>query len=130
MQIDSLDFKNMGVGKLFTKQLFPTLLGMISSALFTVVDRIFVGRGIGSDAVAAVNITASLAMVAAGVGLMFGMGDSILALIIVGLMMTLLMTLFLYGWIMMISSLIMEPESRRTLSCLFEKRQSYFGMNR
>lgn len=79
MQRDSLDFKNMGVGKLFTKQLFPTLLGMVSSALFTVVDGIFVGRGIGSDAMAAVNITAPLAMISAGVGLMFGMGGGILA---------------------------------------------------
>ena len=47
MQRDNLDFKNMSVSKLFTKQLFPTLLGMVSSALFTVVDGIFVGRGIG-----------------------------------------------------------------------------------
>ena len=45
MQRDNLDFKNMSVSKLFTKQLFPTLLGMVSSALFTVVDGIFVGRG-------------------------------------------------------------------------------------
>lgn len=118
MQRDSLDFKNMGVGKLFTKQLFPTLLGMISSALFTVVDGIFVGRGIGSDAIAAVNITAPLAMIAAGIGLMFGMGGSILAsinlsrgkskvaninvtqsmlaLTIVSLIITLLITLFPY----------------------------------
>ncbi len=31
MQRDNLDFKNMSVSKLFTKQLFPTLLGMVSS---------------------------------------------------------------------------------------------------
>lgn len=79
MERDSLDFKNMSVGKLFTKQLFPTLLGMVSSALFTVVDGIFVGRGIGSDALAAVNITAPFAMISAGIGLMFGMGGGILS---------------------------------------------------
>lgn len=79
MQRDRLDFKSMSVGKLFTKQLFPTLLGLISSALFTVVDGIFVGRGIGSDAMAAVNITAPITMIAAGLGLMFGMGGGILA---------------------------------------------------
>ena len=79
MKRDSLDFKNMSVSKLFTKQLFPTLLGMVSAALFTVVDGIFVGQGIGSDALAAVNITAPLAMITAGIGLMFGMGGGILA---------------------------------------------------
>ena len=78
MQRDNLDFKNMSVSKLFTKQLFPTLLGMVSSALFTVVDGIFVGRGIGSDAIAAVNIAAPIFMIAAGLGLMFGMGGGIL----------------------------------------------------
>lgn len=116
MQRDSLDFRNMSVGALFTKQLFPTLLGMVSSALFTVVDGIFVGRGIGSDAMAAVNITAPLMMIMAGIGLMFGMGGGILASInlsrgkmkvaninvtqsavalgIVGVLVTLLLTLF------------------------------------
>lgn len=79
MQRDNLDFKNMSVSKLFTKQLFPTLLGMVSSALFTVVDGIFVGRGIGSDAIAAVNIATPIFMIAAGLGLMFGMGGGILA---------------------------------------------------
>lgn len=79
MQRDNLDFRNMSVGKLYTKQLFPTLLGMVSSALFTVVDGIFVGRGIGSDAIAAVNIAAPVFMIAAGLGLMFGMGGGILA---------------------------------------------------
>lgn len=69
----------MSVGKLFLKQFFPTLLGMVSAALFTVIDGIFVGRGIGSDALAAVNITAPLAMISAGIGLMFGMGGGILA---------------------------------------------------
>lgn len=79
MQRDNLDFKRMKVGKLFTKQLFPTLLGMVSSALFVVVDGIFVGRGIGSDALAAVNITSPVMMISAGIGLMFGMGGGILA---------------------------------------------------
>lgn len=78
MQRDSLDFKSMKIGKLFTKQLFPALLGMVSSALFTVIDGIFVGQGIGSDALAAVNIAAPLFMISAGLGLMFGMGGGIL----------------------------------------------------
>ena len=79
MQRDSLDFKNMSIGKLFTKQLIPNILGMIASALFIIVDGIFVGRGIGSDAMAAVNIVAPISMLITGVGLMFGTGGSVLA---------------------------------------------------
>ena len=79
MQRDSLDFRNMSVGKLFTRQLIPNILGMISSALFIIVDGIFVGRGIGSDAMAAVNIVAPISMITTGIGLMFGTGGSVLA---------------------------------------------------
>ena len=56
MENERLDFRNMSVGKLFTRQLFPALLGMVASALYVVADGIFVGRGVGSDAIAAVNI--------------------------------------------------------------------------
>lgn len=79
MERDRLDFRNMAVGKLFIRQFFPTLLGMVASALFIIVDGIFVGRGVGSDALAAVNIVAPLSMITAGLALMFGTGGGILA---------------------------------------------------
>lgn len=116
MQRDSLDFKSMSVEKLFTKLLVPTIMGMAASALFTVVDGIFVGNGIGSDAMAAVNISAPIFMLITGVGLMFGMGggiltsinlsqgkkkvaninftQSVIALVFISLVMTLLLTIF------------------------------------
>ena len=49
---DSIDFKNMDIAALFRKLLLPTVLGMIFSALFVITDGIFVGKGIGSDALA------------------------------------------------------------------------------
>ena len=52
---DSIDFKNTDIKTLFRKLLLPTVLGMIFSALFVITDGIFVGKGIGSDALAAVN---------------------------------------------------------------------------
>lgn len=76
---DTIDFGKENVSKLFRKMLYPTLLGMLFSALFTITDGIFVGRGLGSDALAAVNITAPLFMLATGIGLMFGMGASVVA---------------------------------------------------
>ena len=68
---DSIDFGSMNISTLFRKLLIPTVLGMVFSALFVITDGIFVGKGIGSDALAAVNITAPLFMIAAGIGLMF-----------------------------------------------------------
>ena len=69
----------MSVPKLFRKLLIPTLLGMVFSAVFIITDGIFVGKGIGSDAIAAVNITAPLFLINTGVALMFGIGASVMA---------------------------------------------------
>ncbi len=52
---------------------------MIFSAIFIITDGIFVGKGIGSDALAAVNITAPLFLINTGVALMFGIGASVVA---------------------------------------------------
>lgn len=76
---DSIDFGNMEISSLFRKLLIPTVLGMVFSAIFVITDGIFVGKGIGSDALAAVNITAPLFMITAGIGLMFGVGSSVVA---------------------------------------------------
>ena len=76
---DSIDFGSMNISTLFRKLLIPTVLGMVFSALFVITDGIFVGKGIGSDALAAVNITAPLFMIAVGIGLMFGVGASVVA---------------------------------------------------
>ena len=76
---DSIDFGSMEIPKLFRKLLIPTVLGMVFSAVFVITDGIFVGRGIGSDALAAVNITAPLFLISTGVGLMFGVGASVVA---------------------------------------------------
>lgn len=76
---DSIDFGSMNVSTLFRKLLVPTVLGMVFSAVFVITDGIFVGKGIGSDALAAVNITAPLFMITTGIGLMFGVGASVVA---------------------------------------------------
>lgn len=76
---DSIDFGSMNISTLFRKLLIPTVLGMVFSAIFIITDGIFVGKGIGSDALAAVNITAPLFMITAGIGLMFGIGGSVVA---------------------------------------------------
>lgn len=74
-----LDYKNGKIRRLFLKIFLPTLLGMIFNALITIIDGIFVGRGVGPDGIAAVNIIAPLFMITTGIGLMFGIGASVMA---------------------------------------------------
>ena len=81
MQRDALDFGRMNIPRLFVKLFVPTLLGMLFGALLNLADGIFVGQGVGSDALAAVNIAAPLFLVATGLSLMFGAGVSVVAAI-------------------------------------------------
>ena len=74
-----LDYASGSIRSLFTKIFFPTLWGMIFTALITIVDGIFVGKGVGPDGIAAVNIIAPLYMVSTGIGLMLGIGASVIA---------------------------------------------------
>ncbi len=45
------------------KYVIPSMLSMVSVFLFTVIDGIFVGRGVGTDALGAVNIVFPLEMI-------------------------------------------------------------------
>ena len=76
---DEIDFGKQSISKLFKKILIPTLWGMLSTALFIITDGIFVGKGVGNTALAAVNIVAPFYSVASSIGLMLGMGGSIIA---------------------------------------------------
>jgi len=76
---DSIDFGKEKVQVLFNKIFYPTFLGMVFSIVLNVTDGIFVGRGVGSVALAAVNAVGPIFMIAGAIGLMFGMGGSVVA---------------------------------------------------
>jgi Na+-driven multidrug efflux pump len=78
-QRNAIDFGKMNIPKLFITLFVPTLLGMLAGALLNLADGIFVGRGVGSDALAAVNVAAPVFLIASGVALMFGSGASVVA---------------------------------------------------
>lgn len=79
MERDALDLGTERVGRLFRKLFLPTLLGMLSISAVTVADGIFVGHGVGSNGIAAINICIPLLMIFTGFGLMAGAGCSVVA---------------------------------------------------
>ena len=79
MKEKTIDFGTGKVSTLFRQLFFPTLLGMISASAVTTIDGIFVGHGVGSDGIATVNICIPLLMILTGIGLMVGMGSSVIA---------------------------------------------------
>lgn len=79
MERDKIDFGKDKVGTLFRKMFVPTLLGMLSICAVTMADGIFVGHGVGSQGIAAINLCIPLLMIFTGLGLMLGVGSSVVA---------------------------------------------------
>lgn len=76
---DKIDFGDGKIGALFSALFFPTLIGMIFNSALTLIDGIFVGNGVGANGIAAVNIAAPVFLLSTGMGLMFGIGSSVIA---------------------------------------------------
>ena len=79
MKRDAIDLGKLNVFALFRKYFIPTLFGMLSMSVVTAAEGVFVGHGIGSDGIAAINICIPVLMLFTGVGLMFGAGASVVA---------------------------------------------------
>ncbi|MGN1213391.1 MAG: MATE family efflux transporter, partial [Bacteroidaceae bacterium] len=74
MIITEKELQTKRIAPLFRAYFFPTLFAMIAISLVTIADGFFVGRGVGADGVAAVNIVWAPMMIFVGLGLMLGIG--------------------------------------------------------
>ena len=79
MQRNEIDLGKSRVPHLFRLYFVPTLIGMLSICGVTAIDGIFIGHGVGSDGLAAVNICYAPIMVFTGIGLMLGVGASVIS---------------------------------------------------
>lgn len=73
-----------GVGALILEFSIPSIVGMLANGLYNVIDRVFVGQGVGATALAGVAITFPLTLLVMGVGMLFGHGASALISIKLG----------------------------------------------
>ena len=70
-------FGTMEPKKLFVKLAIPSLISMLFSSLYMMADGIFVGKIIGSKALAAINLVFSIIMILFAVGDMIASGASV-----------------------------------------------------
>lgn len=66
--------ENEKIGKLLLKFSIPAVIGMLVNAMYSVVDRIFVGRGVGSIALSGVAVTFPITNVIMAIGMLVGTG--------------------------------------------------------
>ena len=75
-QSTSNSFGYESIGKLLIKQAVPASIGILVMSLNILVDTIFVGHWIGSQAIAAINVVLPVSFFIAALGMAIGIGGS------------------------------------------------------
>lgn len=84
MDTNTFMFEKMQPTKLFIKCAIPATLSMIFSGIYSIADGIFVGRCIGADALAAVNLVMPLIMISFALAEMIAVGSSVQLAMLLG----------------------------------------------
>ena len=72
------------IGRLLWDYSIPAVVAMVVMQLYNVIDRIFIGRGVGSDAIAGLAITFPVMNLSAAIGVLIGAGASARVSIMLG----------------------------------------------
>lgn len=78
------ELKTLSVGKLLWKYSLPAIVGIVVMSLYNIVDRIFIGQGVGPDAIAGLAVTFPVMNLATALGMLIGAGASTRVSIVLG----------------------------------------------
>jgi len=81
---NSKQLGEMKISKLLMKFSIPAIVGMLVNALYNIVDRIFIGNGVGSLGIAAITITFPIMLVMIAFSMLIGVGANSLVSIRLG----------------------------------------------
>ncbi len=72
------------IGKLLWEYSVPAVVGMLVMSIYNVIDRIFIGQGVGTDAIAGLTITFPVMNISSAIGVLIGAGASARVSIMLG----------------------------------------------
>ena len=75
---------SMPVGRLLWRYSLPAIVGMMVMSLYNIIDRIFIGQGVGPEAIAGLAITFPVMNLSAALGVLIGAGGSARISILLG----------------------------------------------
>jgi len=81
---NELAMAKQNIGSLLWKFSLPAIVGMLVNALYNIIDRIFVGRGVGSLAIAATTVAFPLMLILMAFSMLIGIGATALISIRLG----------------------------------------------
>lgn len=79
------NLETKSVGRLLWEYSLPAVVGMLVMSLYNVVDRIFIGRIVGTDAIAGLTITFPVMNLSAAIGVLIGAGAAARVSILLGM---------------------------------------------
>lgn len=79
-----LEMQQQNVSKLLWKFSLPAIVGMLVNSIYNIVDRIFVGQGVGSIGIAATTVAFPLMLIFMGFSILVGIGATALISIRLG----------------------------------------------
>lgn len=78
------ELSHLSVGRLLWRYSLPAVVGMLVMSLYNVIDRIFIGQGVGPEAIAGLAITFPVMNLSAALGVLIGAGGSARISILLG----------------------------------------------
>jgi putative MATE family efflux protein len=72
------------VGRLMLKYFIPAFIGVFLNALYNIVDRIFIGQGVGAQALSGISVIFPVMLIMMGFGMLIGIGTGVLVSIYLG----------------------------------------------
>ena len=78
------DLATLPVGRLLWRYSLPAVTGMLVMSLYNVVDRIFIGQGVGPEAIAGLAVTFPVINITTALGVLVGAGSASRVSILLG----------------------------------------------
>lgn len=78
------DLAKKPIGRLLWDYSLPAVVGMVVMSLYNVIDRIYIGRGVGAEAISGLAITFPVMNLCAALGVLIGAGASARTSIMLG----------------------------------------------
>ncbi len=78
------ELAELKVSRLMLKFFIPAFIGVFMNAMYNIVDRIFIGHGVGAIALSAVSATFPVMLIVMGFGMLIGIGAGVLVSINMG----------------------------------------------
>lgn len=78
------ELSSANVGRLMLKYFIPAFIGVFVNALYNIVDRIFIGQGVGAEALSGISVVFPVMLIVMAFGMLIGIGSAVFVSINLG----------------------------------------------